>query len=246
MEKVIARLSLSDLLGLLAPGLLLLVPLHAWFGLELADLLGFGLAKNELVAAGTILAVAYALGLLMLEWVNIGTRRFTIESSLRAQHIPRGWAAWWLWYPLLWLVHGMPLPRVGEQSFVEAQVMMSEFNEVTTHMSGFARISSPWDQMEMFRGLVQRIQTPSVSSVVESLSAVHSRLLFSLCLSLALALVAVTGLITSVEILVNAQQLSKWIWGAGLAATASFGLRLVAARCWVTEIALACSLAVRE
>jgi hypothetical protein len=243
---MIDRLSIPDILGLVAPGLIMLAVIRACVGLDVGDLLGPKTARSDLVVTASLLAVAYGLGLVLLELVDVGTRWLQTLGLARAESKAnpsaiRPGAFHAVAYALLRLLLGIPLPRVGT-SFVEAQLMMYEFNEAQTQKIGLWGISSPWDRIELFRRLVSRLELPGSASVVEALSQVHGRLLYALCLSLSLTLVAARALFDASTAMAQTHQPSKWLAVAILAGLGSWCLRVAAGRCWITEIALACNL----
>jgi hypothetical protein len=250
VEKLIDRLSLQDVLGLLAPGLLLLLALRGWLGVEPTALMGSALAENDAVVTASLLLLAYGIGMLLLEWVNLGTQIFVHLHLTRDAHRNSPSAvtfsfSQWISLLVVVVLHGMPLPRIGV-SFVEAQMMMSEFNQSATHVSGLSPISSPWDRLDLFRKLVQRLGAAADSSVIEAAGQVHSRLLYALCMSLALTMVAIGAIADGIHAMVKTGHISQWLPLAIAAALASYCFRYSAARCWETEIALLCSLAQRR
>jgi hypothetical protein len=247
VEKLIDRLSLAEILGVLAPGFIMLVVLRAWLKWDLTEVLGPQVAENDLLLTATWLAVAYGMGMLLLEWVNVGTQMFMrlhLEAIASGANplavriaLPRRCL-----FLVTRILHGMPLPRIG-LSFVEAQVMMSEFNESNSHVFELSRISSPWDRLDLFRKLIPRLEIPGSGPVLQAAAKVHSHLLYALCLSLTLTLVASGALIDVAIVLFQSGSVSKWIAVALLCGSASYCLRFAAARCWETETALVCSLA---
>ncbi|MGD0869923.1 MAG: hypothetical protein ABSB88_10255 [Bryobacteraceae bacterium] len=243
MDKVVARLSTIEILGVLAPGFVALIALHAWLRFDLTDVLGPSVSGNSLAVTVTVLIAAYAVGSLLLEWVNAGTRYFMrvqleqlgrperLGTSARRRVLDAG----------VWLMHGMPLPRM-RFSFVRAQVMMSEFNESVSHTFESSRFSSPWQRLDMFRKLVSRVSVPNASTVLTAVADAHARLLFMLSLSLTLALIAVVGALLSAVTIVRCHQLSPLLLLVCASGLGSYPLRLVAARYWEQEIILVCSL----
>ena len=243
MDKAVARLSAIDILGVLAPGFVALIALHAWLRFDLTDVLGPSGSGNSLAVTVTVLIAAYGVGSLLLEWVNAGTRYFMrVQLEQLGRPGPSRTSSWrWSLNSGVWLLHGMPLPRM-RSSFVRAQVMMSEFNESVSHTFESSRFSSPWQRLDMFRKLVSRVSIPNASAVLMAVADAHARLLFMLSLSLTLALIAVVGGFLSAVAIVRCHHLSPLLLLVGASGLGSYPLRLVAARYWEEEIILVCSL----
>jgi hypothetical protein len=136
----------------------------------------------------------------------------------------------------------MPLPRI-RRSFVEAQVMMSEFNESASHTFEASRISSPWDRLDLFRKLISRVSIPNATAVLDAAADVHGRLLFVLSFSLVLTLIAIIGAVYCSVATAQTLHLSWSIAGVGISGLGSYFLRRIAVRYWEMEIILVCSLA---
>lgn len=247
MEKLVERFSIEEILSLLAPGFAALVGLRALLGLEIADVLGPSLSRDSLPVTVTALIAAYGVGLFLLEWVNAGTRFFMNLHLEHLAHIANPSvlrrSVWRrvIRFPV-WLLHGMPLPRM-RRSFVEAQVMMCEFNESASHTFEGSRISSPWDRLDLFRKLVPGTSSQGAAWVLNAATGVHSRLLFVLSLSLVLALTAMGSAFRCAFAIAHHQHLGGPIMVVATSGLASYFLRGIAARYWEMEIMLVCSLA---
>lgn len=247
VDKLLDRVSLNDVLGVLAPGAVVVLSACSRFGWSVVDLLGPAVSGNSIVVAASFLIGTYAVGTLLAEWVNEGTRSFVHLHSKAVSHRANPRSAQFsvperLWLSVVWLFHGMPLPRMQEESWVDSQVRMYQFNETKSHMLELSRVSSPWDRLELFRRLVSLIGLENSSVVLDGAAEVHGRLMYALCTSLALTVVAVGSLIDSAITFFRTWHVSQSIWVAVLSGLAACGLRWVAARRWEAEITLLNSL----
>ena len=247
MDGVLTRLSIVEILGVIAPGCAALAALRAWGVWDVSTILSPGFSSNSLVLVTVALIAAYAVGLLLQECVNGGTRcflhlnleRLAQRANPRALKRP-------LWKRIAWILAGflswMPMPRF-RRSFVEAQLVMAQFNETRSHIREVSRTSSPWDRLDVFRKLSAGTSDSGANAVLSAAAEVHGRLMFVLSLSLLLTLSAGAETIQCVVIAARAHHVPMLAVVAGLASAGSFGLRLTAARCWETEIMLLSSVA---
>lgn len=252
LEKLADRFSFEDVISILAPGFVAMIALRLLLNLEISDVIGPSLSRDSITLPLVMIIAAYTVGLFLLEWVNWGTRFFL---DLQMKHLARKSNPLSATKNLIWhsvirfpvaLLHGMPLPRM-RRSFVEAQMMMCEFNESVSHTFEGSRFSSPWERLELFRKLIWR--APAVTGggdVLRAAASLHSRLMFVLSLSLVLTLVDGVAMVQSVCGSTNARHASGSIAIVAAATSATYLLRVMAARYWEAEITLVCSLAERR
>jgi hypothetical protein len=196
MEKILERFSLGHLLSVIAPGLTALAFLIWFSGWGVRDALGSHLTASPTVEGAFVLILAYALGLLLLEFANWGAKVYLNLRIRKMANIKAGSGVHrYLSEPLgrvvMTALFGIPLPRMRE-SFVETQIMMNEYNEAASHIFGIARTSSPFSTLELFRQLILRRKLENSEAVLDQATEVHNRLLFALSVSLVLTLIALT------------------------------------------------------
>jgi hypothetical protein len=206
------------------------------------------LAENKSFVLVSSLVAAYGLGVLLLEWADRGafsyiqarvlpmtSRARTLRARLaRAGHLR-----------VLYVFHGMPLPRI-ELSYVELQIKMFERIESAGGVYGLPEMWSPWDKMETYRTLLRRAGSER-ELVLDAATDVHGRLLFCLGMSVA-------------SVLTAAQALTSWLvqwrqpsWASEevsptvllcvvlVSIASTVGLRFAAGRYWEHELVLTAS-----
>jgi hypothetical protein len=196
MDKILERFSLGHLLSVIAPGLAALVFLAWRNGWDVTGILN-RISSSPTVEGALVLILAYGLGLLLLEcadtgakvYLNLLLRRMT---GISTHSVFRRKLAEPIRFLIAAMLFGIPLPRIRE-SFVEAQVMMSEYNESTSHIFTIARISSPFTTLELFRKLIPRKKLENSEAVLDQAAESHNRLLFALSVSLILTCIALTA-----------------------------------------------------
>ena len=144
-----------------------------------------------------LIIVAYGLGLLLLESANGGAKFYLNLLLRRRARISVGSASRRIFVePMRFVIaaalFGIPLPRMRE-SFVEAQMMMSEFNESVSHTFGISRISSPFTTLELFRKLILRRKVENADAILDQTTEVHNRLLFALSIALVLTCISLSA-----------------------------------------------------
>lgn len=249
MEKILERFSLGQFLSIVAPGVVALLAILRRSGLESSSILGQNLASSAPVAGVFMVILSYGIGLLLLECVNAGTRLYFHLYFRRVAETPVRRLPWLrrtvlepITFAIAALFFWVPLPRT-RRAFLEAQMMMSEFNQLASNTFELSRISSPFAILDLFRQLISRRNMENAEVVLCSIAEVHAKVLFILSTSLVSTVLAVIVSMDCLVALAATRHLPKDFFSGLAIGVLSYTLRIVASRYWEVEIALVSSLA---
>ena len=253
MKTIVDRLGIAAILGVIAPGLILLGGAGLWFNPVSQHWLGKGVGSEPVVVGLFTAIIAYAAGLILRWWTLSGGERFIHTQRLLALHF-RGVSR------LTWLkltYHGLAffvlcifhwMPGLGRRPRAVIKRMM-KVSEVLSSFETIERPSAhPLEILHTYRLYIPNYIQDRRDRVLEEADLMHRRLLF--IYGLAGAFLAVGGSAAAKLLFeynaegstVNQLSNATLVVITGSAFCGNILLRLSAGRLWKTEIALTLSL----
>lgn len=249
MKELGEKFSINEFLSYLCPGVCLLLSIALWLKPDLAGAFGEGLGGKEGIVAPFFLIAGYALGLIVAAWSGQGAFLYFALRARKPKGIQR------LLLLLVGLLHRMPDQRPHTLSFrmslVEANLRIADG---LGRYAGFRNLSinlNPWETVASYRVLVVGRTGAAGAPIAAEADAIHARVMFALNMALVSGLVGFEALarIGLNHVPHGPYPLLPTVPTAVLrtlvvaGATASIGLRSVAARWRTREVLLTGALA---
>lgn len=244
MDKLLDKAQISDLLGLLAPGYLV-VALVQLVTPELAPTrVVIAVSRSELLLTVSSLIAAYVAGMILNAAVNVGTRQYILDrmtSDSAANNPEIRLAPPKIRYFMVNLLFWMPLPRF-DQSIVAVFMRISGVIEQASRVKDSIDVLGPWEQLELYRVYMASGAAREAMCLMDAAERLHSRLLFALAVSLVASFAAFAAVISCAVTLMSGTLDSRPMFFFGAWSITSYMLRLIAGRLWEHELLLVASM----
>lgn len=202
MTQVIEKLSLSEILGYISPGVALLASLGLW----MSPSFNSGFWKQQFLVGIFALLLSYTGG-----WIIASFNQMAIVRHSNSARSPRHGLLRNMLMAALRAIYWFPSPRPNRETF-EATMRIEEDLELLTGTGRRSITANPWDRLVVYRCLKSDQLKNLAESRLREADNFYRRYLFSMGMAVSVLLVAVQAIIRFLVDIISCSRPDLYTW----------------------------------